>query len=277
MPRNLVLIIFCLALWQCRQEPVEKHDTVLTTGQQAIIRDYNSTEKYLNKPADSLEVFANSLFKRAGKQPPVYRALSQIVLGITYARQSKYQLGYKHFENALALAKSVKNDSLKARALSGIGAYYTNVGDYPKALETLLVALGIYEQIDDVKGLVTVNGLIGIVYMQKNDPALAKEHLLRALEQGKNIRHKLSYLTAAHTLANVYGISGDYAKALEVDEKALEICDSAGQTGIKNSFLDNKANCFLYMGKLDSAAYYFNECLQIDMASGNPKFMADTY
>ncbi|MGK4567097.1 tetratricopeptide repeat protein [Flavobacterium sp. 3HN19-14] len=82
---------------------------------------------------------------------------------------------------------------------------------------------------------------------------------------------------AAHSLANVLGMSGDFKAALKIDEECIKITNEINSPRLKSPFFDNKAHCYMYTNSLDSAKYYFNECLKIDIASGNKKQIADSY
>ncbi|NMH26729.1 tetratricopeptide repeat-containing sensor histidine kinase [Flavobacterium silvaticum] len=277
MYRISLLFLIAVFLFGCSDSERQKSGERLSSNQTAIISDYSKVDAYMLKPMDSLTALAARMEIKAMPESAKYKAMAQIVTGVAYSGNARFQLSFKSFETALKLLEKKGNDTLRARALCGIGNYYKNTSDYPKALQFFLSGLTIYERTKNTRGLIATNGNIGSVYMEKNDMKLAREHLEKALRIGKDSRHKFAYLNSAHTLANVYGISGEFQKAMELDKMAIKICDSIGLDKLKTAFLDNKANCYFYSGRIDSAEYYFNECLKIDLKTGDKKQIADTY
>lgn len=72
-------------------------------------------------------------------------------------------------------------------------------------------------------------------------------------------------------------MNGNYKEALKLDEEGLKISKKINSNDLKATFLDNKANCFMYSKQLDSARYYFNECLKLDLKTKNQKQISDSY
>ncbi|NUY81825.1 sensor histidine kinase [Flavobacterium sp. MAH-1] len=273
---RFILFLFALLMIGCAREK-KTGSTQFTSKQQQIITEFRRMPQVAKLSVDSMKVFADKLGALAQGQPNDFKAMALLAKGGMYMNKGQYELGHKTFENALRLLARSKADTLRARALLGIGNYYKNTGDNPKALENLLAAQKIFEIRQNKSGIATSNGNLGQVYMQKNDMALAKEHLRKAMDVYAHQKWQNPYLTAAHTLANVHGISGEFGQALKIDNEAIRIADSIASPKLKVPFLDNKAMCYMYSGRLDSAEFYFNETLKIDLMVGDEKQVADSY
>ncbi|RZJ66366.1 MAG: tetratricopeptide repeat protein [Flavobacterium sp.] len=277
MRKLFAFALLSLIFYSCKEKQKQQSQD-LSREQVKIKKEFNRLDEvYKQLPSDSMQSFSDRFKKLTANQPADYKAMSNIVEGAVFMSKSQYELSYKSFENALRLLRNSNADSLRARAYTGIGNYYKNKGNYPKAIEYLLGASKIYEAMDGKRGIATTNGNIGEVYMQKNDMALAKEHLRKAMNVFKNDKSHQTYLNAAHTLANVHGASNEFDEALAIDNECIRICDSIKSPKLKVPFLDNKALCYMFTGKLDSAQYYFNETLKIDLIVGDKKQIADTY
>ena len=118
---------------------------------------------------------------------------------------------------------------------------------------------------------------IGEVYMMKNDPANAEKYLTKGLIYLRKNKRDYSYLIQSHNLANFYGMNGDFDKAFKLDNEGIIISDGLKSEKMKTKFLNNKANCFMYSGQLDSAKVYFDRSMIIDLKVKDSMHIADTY
>ena len=243
-----------------------------------IVNYYTQIDSLLYGPTDSLEVHLARMKSAATHEPTEYKAMVDVGYGILYLNRASNVLAMKHYNKALKqLHNTSATDTLIARAETGIGSTLKNTGDYPEAFKHLFKALKIYEQRNDAKGIAITNGTLAQIYLQKDDIPLAKEHLLVAMNAMQSNKAHYAYLNAAHTLANIHGMNGDFTKALAVDEEGIKIARSIPSMKLASPFLDNKAACFMFSDQLDSAQYYYNECLKMDLKIGNQKQVADSY
>ena len=275
---KIKLLSFCIFLTflSCKKEVITQSQ-VPTQNQKKIGKWYNDMTSLSKVSTDSIGIFAAKIKQAATDEPNEYKAMSLIVMGIQSSNTSSYTLALKYYEKSIQLLSKSNADTLKAMSYHGIGTVHNITGDYPKALENLYKSLRIYEKSNHKIGICSVNTTLGEVYFQKDNPIEAKKHLEIALKALANDKSNPVYLHATHILANVYGMTGDFENALKIDAMGIRITDSTANLKIKTSFLDNKANCFLFSNKIDSAQYYFNECLKIDIKIGNKKQIADTY
>jgi len=276
MKKIIVVFAFLVLAISCKKETAAKNND-LSAGREQIERDYRRVFYMSKVNTDSLQFYADKLEKETLHQPNEYKAMAMIAKGIYYANFNSYQLALEEYEKALVLLKDSKADSLKCRLYVGIGNNSKINGNNPKAIANFYKALRLYEKVGDRFGIADVNANIANIHIQKGDIEVAKEHLRIALKTMERDKTDGFYLTTSHSLANVYGMNGEYEKALALDEEGIRITDSIGSEKIKAMFLDNKANCFMYTGRLDSAQYYFDECLKLDLKIKNKKQIADSY
>jgi signal transduction histidine kinase len=259
---------------QKKQEVVHKDSS---ENQNRIVKYYNETVQKDKTTSDTLPITPQKLEELSQKEPKEFQAMVAIVLGLQNSNKGLYQLGIKNYENAMSFLQTSTVDSLKAKALNGIGNNYKNSGDYPKAFKNLYASLALYEKNNDAIGIGSVHNRLGDVYFQMGQPEKAKAHFLTGMKVLENQKSSLVYLSAAHSLANYYGMTGDFDSAMKIDEMGIRVSDSINAPKMKVSFFDNKANCFLFTNRMDSAYFYFNECLKLDLIIGNKKQIADTY
>lgn len=276
MKQFVIILSLLLLVFSCNKEQKTKSE-ILSKNQKEIINCYNDINIIAEMPSDSILIIVNKTTLLSSNEANEYKAMALALKGIYYAHIASYEISKKQFENGLKLLNGSKADTIKAFLSNGIGNVLKNTGEYTKSFHYLFQALKIYEKVQDKEGICQANMAIGEVYFQKGNVALAKEHLLLAIKALQKNKSNPNYLSAAHLLANVYGESGDFQNALKIDNQGIRITDSIHNKKIKSSFLDNKANCFLFSNQLDSAYYYFDKCLKTDIEVGNKKQIADSY
>jgi tetratricopeptide (TPR) repeat protein len=68
-----------------------------------------------------------------------------------------------------------------------IGRVFTNLGNYPKALEALLQSLKKSEAIGDKPTIAKINGILAIVYSAQGDNRQALNYTFKSLEMAKSL------------------------------------------------------------------------------------------
>ncbi len=276
MFKIFTFIACAILLTSCGSDRKEGIKT-LSHNKEEIKEYYQKLGALLHKPSDSTKKHLEKMKVLVENESGDYKAMYYIASGIYNINLSAHVLAKRDYDQALHYLEKSKTDSLISQAYSGIGALNKNTGDYGKAIQYLFKAQKIYRKTGDKRGIAIVNGSLGQIYQQRNEIEPAKEYLAVALEAMKHNKSHFAYMNAAHTLANIHGMAGEFDKALAIDNELIKICDSIDSPKLKSPFYDNKANCFMYSNQLDSAKVYFNKCLDIDLAVNNPKQIADTY
>lgn len=271
---NFILLLFILIIYSCTQKN-KKHS--FTENQEKIRFFYTKGLSLKYYDYSGMYLYADSISEAAIDENNNYKAMGLIVQGTYDLMIKDLTETFANYNKAEILLRKDGADSLKFAAHNGLGNYYNLVGDYPKSLEEHLKALKFAEDLGDTTKIAIVNSNLGQLYLQKGDADLAKLNLNNTLLLLKSKKHVPAYLIASHTLANMYGMAGDFDAALKIDEEGLRITDSIHSDHLKSTFLDNKANCFMYSGKLDSAEVYFKECLRLDILGNNKKQISDSY
>ncbi len=274
----VVLIIALLILFSCSR----KNETPTTNGnlnqnQKQIIEWFRIAKSLRNKNHFLIKNYADSIQRLAINETDEFKAIGHITQGIYYNSINNDSLSFKNYNSSLNLLKDSKTDSLFVSAYAGLGNYYKHVGDYPKSLKNLLTALKMAEKVKDSVMIGGMYANLGQLYLQKDELPQAKTYLESAVNYLKNNKKSPHYLIAIHTMANLQGMRGNIEEALKIDEEGLQLCKQIKSDNLKATFLDNKANCFMFSNQLDSARYYFDKCLKLDLISKNEKQISDSY
>ena len=279
MIRNsIAFVLIVMLLVSCQEKNKSKVGFVeRTKNQQQIGKWYNKALALRNVNHFPILNYADSIKRQSVGESLDYKALSFICYGTYYNAINNDSLSFKNYTSALQLANVTKTDSLLTSAHCGLGNYYKHTGEYVKATKNFLTALKYAEKQKDTFDIAAIHANLGQLYLQKDDQKQAKHYLSIAKTLLENNKERSSYLVTIHTLANLHGMNGEYDQAMKLDEEGLAICEKIKSNDLKATFLDNKANCFMFSNRLDSAKYYFNECLKLDLISKNEKQISDSY
>lgn len=273
-----ILFLILIVLFSCQKEGEKQQKSIaFTKNEKQIVKWYNLAIEQRNKNNFLIEKYADSIKKLSVNEKPDFKALAFIGYGCYYNSINNDSLSFKSYNEALNIVKQTKNDSLLTSAYCGLGNYYKHTGNYPDGVKNFFKALEFSERTKDTMDIAAIYANLGQLYLQKDDQKQAKQNLYLAKRLLENKKEKSSYLVTIHTLANIYGMNGNYTEALKLDEEGLRICEKIKSNDLKSTFLDNKANCYMFSNQLDSAKYYFNECLKLDLISKNEKQISDSY
>ena len=270
----LLLFILTLLFFSCKKNSESKNQ--LTDNQKNCIKIYNKILLIPDENQDSLKINAKRIQVLAKNEDNHFKAMAIYIAAKSSKKENFDELSLKQFSEVILLLKLEKNDTVKAEAYGAIGNYYLRKGDYTKSLNNFYNALKIFENNKKYDNASYTKSCIGQVYFQKDDLKNALAYYEKSLESLKNKKSYI-YLKILHNFANFYGQSGDIKKAFELDKEGIAICNRLKSNKYLVTFLNNKANCFMYSNQLDSAQFYFDKCLDLDIKSGKKNHIADTY
>jgi signal transduction histidine kinase len=132
-------------------------------------------------------------------------------------------------QQAYDLAGKLKKPQAQATMLNDMANAYAAVGDYVKGIQFYFKALRVFERLNDVAGIVKVYNNIGATYVQE-----------------LNYKDALRFLDTAALKWGTYEATHKLTNLSEREQRAI--------------LNVNIGECFLYTGKIDSAARYLNLC-----------------
>jgi len=153
--------------------------------------------------------------------------------------EALYNLGFAYYfpnpdsailfqQQAYLLAKKNNWALNQVKCLVSMGAVYTNLGDYVKGLQVHFKVLKIAGELNNLYAMSVANNNISGIYVQQQDYKKALPYLRLSLKQ-----------------FNTFALSN---KLLFKHKRYRAIV------------YDNIGECYLYMHRTDSAAYYLNIC-----------------
>jgi len=228
-----------------------------------------------NVAPDSILEAVNRIESQPPQGPVNAGTLKGIYMGLYYNRKGSYRQARKEFGRSLEAVDQHTPPVVKCRIYLGLGNAAKNLAEYPEALKMFSEALR-HSGTDSLMKA-GIHGNIAQAFQLHDDPKQAIVHLNEARAFSGSHVETPAYLKLLHTLANVYGMSGNTDSALMLDAEGLAIARRINAPAYESSFLDNKANCFMYTSRPDSARWYLRQSMRIDSVQGDVKQMSDTW
>lgn len=180
-------------------------------------------------------------------------------------------------QHCMAVADKYKIPLAAAKAYNGMGIYHWQTGDYKEAIKNHLAALRIYEQQNDSAGISSSKANLAWVCFDNQEITGAEKYALEALNMAKAINKPTIIVNALQVLANIYGSTGQYQKALDIDDETIRICKRENNKRGLSQAYSNIANCYTEMQLYDRALQYQQQVLDIDLFFNDKKQVSDTY
>tara|TARA_R110002012_G_scaffold321998_1_gene553281 strand:+ start:4665 stop:6707 length:2043 start_codon:yes stop_codon:yes gene_type:complete len=181
----------------------------------------------ISLPLSAQNSEVDSLLNVAENSNDSIKASIYLDLAIGY-RSVQPDVALKYANDALKLAKQNDNYTAKASALHVLGAIYTVLGDYEKAISNLLESLRNYELLGDSKGVANSSNSLGILYFNQEDYENAKKYYNKALNLIDSSEYAMSTGVYKLNIGEVYQATGENEKALKLEMDAYNIFNQLG-------------------------------------------------
>ncbi len=162
---------------------------------------------------------SKKIYEKAGDKKGVANMLSN--LGVIYRDQADDEKALDLYLQALKIAEEIKDSVRTMTVLLNIGTIYgEKQATYDKAISYYEKAWPYAEVMLDNDAIGTITGNLGEIYLKSNKDSLALINLeksLKAYEGTENVPYALNLI------GQVYAKRKEYNKALEYQQKALEI------------------------------------------------------
>ncbi len=156
-----------------------------------------------------------------------------------------------------------------------LGKCFWVLGDYPQSLKLHLKALGIFESIDSLGGIISSYNDISLIYLEQGDYRKTLKNLFKARELNKNYKHKrvetilLVNIGEAYLKLNSLDSAGIYTQ--NAYASALETNDTTSIYAI----LNNLGTIYLEQNKGTLALEHYKLSLDLARLQNDQRYMAE--
>jgi len=189
-------------------------------------------------PDEALKLFTLNLayFEETGNKTLVAACLSNIA-GV-YARQGNNKKALENLEKALGHFEEMGNIPYIAGLSQNMGRIYQLEGNLKRSLEYYNKALKLSKQIKDKNAVASANNAIGIIHAIQGNNTKAINYITEALTAYQKMEDVLGIKNTSKNLVKSYKATGNYKKALEMNELFHKMRDSLTSKENQKAFIE---------------------------------------
>lgn len=251
-----------------RYKELQQHYDTLTNEKTRIDTFIDMTHEVRNFDVERALQMAGEIMERSekiGYRLGVGRGMN--MKGWCYWQQGEYDKGLAILDEAMKIAREIKNKPLEARIHNNRGYIFRDRGDLADALNCFIKALVINEKLgDEVAQSVNLSSIAYINY-DLNDYENALEFALRCLPifQKAKDNHRLNALY--HILGNIYFKQEQLNEALRYFEENLALSDA--DTVMHAMAISGLGKVYYKMNDFANADKYLSDALERSQELGN--------
>ncbi|MEX6690606.1 tetratricopeptide repeat protein [Danxiaibacter flavus] len=184
-------------------------------------------------------------------------------IGIAYSNISNYPKAIEYQQKALDIHMARKDSVSVAHAYNSLGVNYMFLSNYPKSLEYYDKALKIYEQKDQKKSVAMTLANIGLIYNRLANYHKALEYQKRAYAINEEMDNKLLMANTIGNMGSIYDALDSLTTAREYFIRSYELYKSLGNTAGQARGLLNIGMINQEMKKYAISNDYLNQALHL--------------
>ncbi len=221
---------------------MEKAKVLLEKGLQLLQEgDWPRASEVLREALDFLEGKVSSDEEKT--------LLSDILIKKAHAdsRLSEFELARTELEDALEMARALKDVKNMADAYRGLAYTYILDGDIDQAMRNYMKALDHAEKCHDRDLLGRVRLELGNVYYYRYEYDKAKEEYGRALAILKSVGNQAELARVYNNLGDIHKTTGDLNESIEYHRRCMELSRRIGNLTMEGFAALNAAEVFILM------------------------------
>lgn len=181
----------------------------------------------------------------------------------------RFQDAIEYADQGLEPARRVGDLRRRALLLEFQGRAARDLGDYFKAHATMRSAQRLYEQLGDGRGQGWIEGHLGMIAQRQGRLADAAEHHKRAIQAWRDSGDTYAETRAATGLALTYWYSGEYLKARDIFQEALNQSRANRDLRMEEAGLHNLGALADILADYTAAHDLKSQALAASRAAGN--------
>lgn len=250
--------------------------------QKLLLLEQNDTAKanLCNQISDSYRFTDANKSREFSRRAIAYSRLQNYSIGLengynllaqSFESQGEFADALMYYDSALIVSRNMKSSGEEAKILLNTANLYQKTGDYGNSAAFCLQSLQINEKLNDTFAIAVCRLTLGNIYYSQKDLNSALFNYIAALEMNKSSQNNPGFeAAAASNIGAILDQRGDYDSSLIYLRMAEATFRSIGADSKVSMAVNNIANCFLHMEKLDSALYYARAALSMNMKLNRP-------
>jgi len=222
---------------------------------------YDIAWSYIYSNPDTAIILGQEQLQLAQKSnQKKYEGIALKTIGVSYLNKDNAQIALEYLLKALKINEEIGDKQGIGSCSNNIGAVYQYQSNYTKALAYYLKCLKISEERGDKTWIGASYSNIGLVYSNQHDYKNALDFHFKALKISQEIGNAQAVGTCYNNIGIVYISKTDYVKALEYQLKALKISEERGDKSAVGG-------CYINIGTIYMEKSNYSKALEYDLKS----------
>ncbi len=270
----LVITILLVATVLCfSQDDVDSLEQALETAQypdNISIMDKLVTFYRDNTPPKAISIAKDAIDILESKPEAIDKKLHFMNdIGWAYQNMGQYDKAEEYILDALGTAEKLDLKHNIGAGYNHLATIYYKKANYPKALEYYMKALEIFEALDLEEELLNVYTNIGVIHYQTKDYDRALEYYDKALTLARKRDDTNMEMMVLNNIAGVYHAREDYVSSISYMREIVKIAKQMKNFYLEEVFLTNIGMLSSKLGKYDEAEQALTRALELTKISQN--------
>lgn len=175
-------------------------------------------------------------------------------------------------QEMLLLSQSLRYTLGMAHAYNAISYVYERRADFPKAMESRLHALELYEALKDKNGIAWCYHSLGNINDYQGKYDLAIDYHLKALKLREEIQDQKGVLWSLNRIGDCFANQGKHELALQYRSRALAQAEEIGLEDGICSAMTGVATSYLRLSRYTEAKQYAQKALALSEKLGDKRY-----
>ncbi|TAG55038.1 MAG: tetratricopeptide repeat protein [Cytophagales bacterium] len=190
-------------------------------------------------------------------------------IGVFYMYHSDYPKAMENIIKAMKIAEEIQDKHLIAKCLMNVGGINYDYNEYNLALDNFSKSLVLAKEINDKEIISGCLTNIANVYTNLKDYKMAIKNYQEAIKISTDRERQKDIFKALVNIANVLTYENKYVEAEKNYLKALKITQVLNDKAGMATCLNNLGNLYRNLGKYEKALSFCNESLEISIEIGS--------
>lgn len=243
------------------QLSIQTHDSLLMGHGYAALAEFSFYQHKLTE-AEKYALKAEAFCTRNNDTAVCQKVHN--LLGGLYGQNGEWERSLSAYENTLKLSKKGERNRIYYITLFNMGGTLTNMGQYERALKSMLTAKRYFEKQADTLNLATAYNNIGLLYHENlNEQEPAIRHFKRAARLDNAAGQHWNLSRDIYNLSLVFAENQEYDSSVFYLDSALVLKKEAGDEGGLAMVYNSMGNLNTKTGNYREAEGYYQKSQEI--------------
>ena len=173
--------------------------------------------------------------------------------------------GYRYYRMAMKLARELNDEDMEVKGIRGMGQALWYMGNYRQAIDTIVLSMSYFKRLGEMRAISDATVIISSIYADQGNYEKAFEAAQQALELSEKYGDPPNTILSLVQIGKLYRSIGDYTTAMEYYKRGYNRRPPEGDWTYRH-LAHSMGDVYFDRQLYDSALYYYRQSF-----AGNPE------